>query len=56
MILFVKTPTGRWGTWRKFATGPSGRWALTLEAPGASFRYYAKSANGLRSPIRAMAV
>ncbi|HST65960.1 MAG TPA: transglycosylase family protein, partial [Mycobacteriales bacterium] len=56
MILFVKTSTGKWRTWTKFSTGSSGRWALDLAAPSASFRYYAKSANGLRSPIRSLSV
>lgn len=56
MILFVKTPTGQFRTWRKFATTGSGRWALRLDAPGSSFRYYAKSSNGLRSTIRSMAL
>lgn len=56
MILFVRSATGSWGTWRKFSTGPSGRWTLRLEAPSRRFHYYAKSANGLRSPIRTLTV
>jgi hypothetical protein len=54
MILFVRSATGEWGTWRKFSTGGTGRWTLTLAAPSRAFRYYAKSANGLRSPIRSL--
>jgi resuscitation-promoting factor RpfA len=56
MILFVTTSTGKWRTWTKFSTGSTGRWALDLRAPSKAFRYYAKSANGLRSPIRALSV
>jgi hypothetical protein len=56
MILFVKTSTGKWRTWTKFSTGSTGRWTLDLQAPSKAFRYYAKSANGLRSPIRALSV
>jgi hypothetical protein len=56
MILFVKTPTGKWRTWTKFSTGRSGRWTLELAAPSTAFKYYAKSANGLRSPIRSLSV
>ena len=56
MILFVTTPTGKWRTWTKFSTGSTGRWTLELKAPSSSFRYYAKSANGLRSPIRSLKV
>ncbi len=56
MILFVKTATGKWRTWTKFSTGSTGRWTLDLGAPSTAFRYYAKSANGLRSPIRSLSV
>jgi hypothetical protein len=56
MILFVKTSTGKWRTWTKFSTGTTGRWSLELTAPSKSFKYYAKSANGLRSPIRSLSV
>lgn len=56
VILFAKTTNGKWRTWKTFRTGSSGKWTLKLEAPGASFRYYAKSANGLRSPIRTLTV
>jgi hypothetical protein len=54
MILFVRSATGKWGTWTKFSTGASGRWTLHLRAPSQAFQYYAKSANGLRSPIRSL--
>jgi Transglycosylase-like domain len=56
MILFVKTSTGKWRTWTKFSTGSSGRWTLDLKVPSQAFKYYAKSANGLRSPIRSLSV
>lgn len=56
MILFVKTSTGKWRTWTKFSTGSTGRWTLDLKAPSKAFKYYAKSANGLRSPIRSLSV
>jgi transglycosylase-like protein len=56
MILFVKTSTGKWRTWTKFSTGSTGRWTLDLKAPSKSFKYYAKSANGRRSPIRSLSV
>jgi transglycosylase-like protein len=56
MILFVKTSTGKWRTWTKFSTGSTGRWTLDLQAPSKAFKYYAKSANGLRSPIRSLSV
>jgi hypothetical protein len=56
MILFVRTSTGKWRTWTKFSTGTSGRWTLDLTAPSKAFHYYAKSANGLRSPITALSV
>lgn len=56
MILFVRSSSGKWRTWTKFSTGPSGRWNLRLEAPSPRFRYYAKSANALRSPIRSFTV
>jgi hypothetical protein len=54
MILFVRSATGKWRTWTKFSTGRSGQWTLHLQGPSTSFRYYAKSANGLRSPIRSL--
>ncbi len=54
MILFVRTARGRWRTWTKFATGASGRWSLDLAAPAPSVRFYAKSANGLRSTITSL--
>ena len=56
MILFVKTSTGKWRTWTKFSTGTTGRWTVDLKAPSKAFKYYAKSANGLRSPIRSLSV
>lgn len=56
MILFVKTSSGQWRTWTKFSTGTTGRWSLDLKAPSKAFKYYAKSANGLRSPIRSLSV
>jgi hypothetical protein len=52
MVLHVRTPGGRWRTWQKFTAGSSGRWQLTLAAPAATVRFYARSANGVRSPIR----
>lgn len=54
MILFVKASNGKWKTWKKFSTGRSGRWTLKLAAPSGTFHFYAKSANGLRSPVRAL--
>ena len=52
MVLYVRTPGGRWRTWQRFATGSSGRWELTLAAPASTVRFYARSGNGVRSPIR----
>jgi hypothetical protein len=54
MIVFVRSATGRWGTWKRFSTDRTGKWTLTLEAPSKAFQYYAKSANGLRSRITSL--
>ena len=52
MVLFVRTPGGKWRTWQKFATGSTGRWQLTLEAPASTVQFYARSSNGRRSAVR----
>jgi hypothetical protein len=54
MILFVRSATGKWRTWTKFSVGAGGRWTLAVTAPSQAFRYYAKSANGLRSHIHSL--
>jgi Transglycosylase-like domain len=54
LIVFVTTSTGKWRTWAKLSTDASGRWKADLPAPATSLRFYAKSANGQRSPVRSV--
>jgi Transglycosylase-like domain len=54
VILFVTTATGKWRTWAKLSTDARGRWRADVPAPTKAFRYYAKSANGQRSPVRSL--
>jgi resuscitation-promoting factor RpfA len=56
VVLYVRSSTGKWHTWTRLTAGSTGRWTLRLEAPSRAFQYYAKSANGLRSPIRSLTV
>ena len=52
MVLYTRAPGGKWRTWQRFATGSSGRWELTLEAPGTRVQYFARASNGVRSAVR----
>jgi hypothetical protein len=54
LVVYVRTPGGSFRAYRTFTSGASGHWTRGFRAPAASFQYYVKSSNGLRSPVRSV--